>query len=89
MQLSSTTPYSIRYPVTSYPLTTTTAETALPPQRTLGSHPTNCNTWHMVGSGGTCVEVLNLYGHRLTAEQLYVFFLLFFFFCFFFLYHEG
>jgi hypothetical protein len=70
VQLSSTTPYSIRYPVTSYSLTTPTAETALPPQRTLGSHPAYCNTWHQVGAGQGCQEVVNLYSNRLTVEQL-------------------
>lgn len=67
---TTTTPYSTRNPVTSYNLTQPYTATALPPARTQSGQPAYCNQWHWVGAGDTCRTILNLYGSRLTQDQL-------------------
>lgn len=67
---TTTTPYSTRYSITSYNLTAPYTATALPPQHTLGGQPSYCNTWHQVSGGETCQNIVNLYGNRLTMDQL-------------------
>ncbi|KFX89378.1 hypothetical protein V490_07063 [Pseudogymnoascus sp. VKM F-3557] len=68
--VTTTTPYSTRYPITSYNLTTTSTATAYPPTHTLGGEPSYCNVWHLVEVGDTCGTIINLYGSRLTPDQL-------------------
>jgi hypothetical protein len=67
---TTTTPYSTRNPVTSYNLTQPYTATSLPPAQTQSGQPPYCNEWHWVGIGDTCQTILNLYGSRLTQDQL-------------------
>uniref|UniRef100_A0A4Q7JG83 Secreted LysM effector Lys4 n=1 Tax=Pochonia chlamydosporia (strain 123) TaxID=1052797 RepID=LYSM4_POCC1 len=69
---TTTTPYSTRNPVTSYNLTQPYTATSLPPAKTQSGQPAYCNQWHWVGTGDTCLTILNLYGSRLTQEQLII-----------------
>lgn len=48
--ITTTTPYSTRYPVTSFNLTDPYTATAWPPARTQTGQPSNCNNWYMVVS---------------------------------------
>jgi len=64
------TPYSTRYPITSYNLTAPYTATALPPQHTMGGQPSYCNAWHQVSGGQTCEDVVNYYSNPLTFEKL-------------------
>ncbi|AEO68673.1 carbohydrate-binding module family 50 protein [Thermothielavioides terrestris NRRL 8126] len=70
-RVTTTTPYSTRNPVTSYNLTAPYTATGIPPQRTPAGQPGNCNRWHWVAMGDTCQSIVNLYGARLTEEQLH------------------
>ncbi len=60
---SSTTPtanatYSIREPITSYNLTTSTIESVFPPKHTQAGQPSYCNDWHLVEIGNTCENIV-------------------------------
>jgi hypothetical protein len=68
--ITTATPYSSRVPITSYNLTAPYTATALPPQHTLAGQPSYCNAWHLVQAGQTCVQIVGLYGNRLTMDQL-------------------
>lgn len=68
--VTTLTPYSTRHPVTSWNLTAPYTATALPPQHTLSGQPGNCNRWHWVVMGDSCDAIVNLYGERLTQEEL-------------------
>jgi len=67
----SATPYSTRYPITSYSLTVIPSETAMPPKRKLGGQPTACITWHQVAGGQTCASIVNMYINQLTLAELH------------------
>ncbi|ROW16958.1 hypothetical protein VPNG_01098 [Cytospora leucostoma] len=67
---TTTTPYSIRYPVTSYNLTSQYTATAYPPTRTLGGEPSYCNQWHKVASGETCDSIAARFANSVTSAEL-------------------
>lgn len=66
---TASTPYSVRNPITSYNLTSTTVGTAWPPQKTQAGQASNCNKWHLVGGGDTCDSIIALYGGSITNSQ--------------------
>lgn len=68
--VTTTSPYSTRNPVTSYNESAPYTATAFPPQHTQPGQPGNCNRWHWAAPGESCEGIVNLYGARLTEEQL-------------------
>ncbi|KAH6838559.1 hypothetical protein B0I37DRAFT_409109 [Chaetomium sp. MPI-CAGE-AT-0009] len=69
--VTTTSPYSTRNPVTSYNESAPYTATAFPPQHTQPGQPANCNRWHWAAPGESCEGIVNLYGARLTEEQLH------------------
>lgn len=55
---SATAPYSIREPVTSWNISSTTVEAAFPPKKTQEGQPSYCTNWHLVVAGETCEGIV-------------------------------
>ncbi|KAJ5561367.1 hypothetical protein N7461_000128, partial [Penicillium sp. DV-2018c] len=67
---TTTTPYSTRWPTSSYSLTAPYTATAWPPQHTLGGQPENCTAWYQVKPRDTCDSIVKQYANSLTMDQL-------------------
>ncbi|KAK2760016.1 hypothetical protein FQN54_002752 [Arachnomyces sp. PD_36] len=65
---STNATYSIREPITSWNLTTSTIETVFPPEKTQAGQPSYCNNWHYVGVGDTCEDIVGGTS-RMTMEE--------------------
>ena len=68
IQASST--YSIRNPVTSFNISSTSVDTSWPPKRTQSGQPDYCNKWYLVEAGDTCDTVYSKFGTSMTKKQL-------------------
>jgi hypothetical protein len=55
--VSGNASYSIREPITSWNLTSSTIENQFPPQRTQAGQPSYCNNWYYVNVGDTCESI--------------------------------
>lgn len=62
--------YSIRNPVTSFNISTSTIDTSWPPKKTQTGQPSYCNRWYLVEAGDTCDTVYNRFGTSMTKQQL-------------------
>ncbi|OAA63388.1 peptidoglycan-binding protein [Niveomyces insectorum RCEF 264] len=69
--VTSTTPYSTRYPVTKWNISTPTVETAWPPTQTQAGQPSYCNYWHLVQGGDTCVSIAAMYSTWMSLADFF------------------
>ncbi|PYI10815.1 hypothetical protein BO78DRAFT_393791 [Aspergillus sclerotiicarbonarius CBS 121057] len=67
---TSNTTYSVRNPITSYNMTTSTIDDQWPPTKTQAGQPTDCDKWHLVGPGDTCDRIYQRYRNTITKEEL-------------------
>lgn len=63
--------YSVREPITTWNLTTTTVETTYPPQKTQAGQPSYCDNWYYVDIGDTCDIIVGT-SSLITMEELSV-----------------
>lgn len=67
---TSTTPYSTRYPVTNWTISSPTVGTQWPPTQTQAGQPSYCNYWHLVQGGDTCAGIASMYSTWMTLADL-------------------
>lgn len=60
--------YSIREPITTYNLTTSTIESVFPPKHTQAGQPSYCNDWHLVEIGNTCENIVGANSWLTTSD---------------------
>ncbi|KAK7425110.1 hypothetical protein QQX98_000024 [Neonectria punicea] len=65
------TTYSVRNPVSTWNITTPTTDMTWPPKATQSGQPEDCNNWHLVLPGSTCVTVLNRYSAFMKKEDFF------------------
>lgn len=56
--ITPTGPYSIREPIVTWNISSTTAESTFPPKKTQAGQPSYCTNWHLVVAGETCQEIV-------------------------------
>ncbi|KAF3002842.1 hypothetical protein E8E14_007637 [Neopestalotiopsis sp. 37M] len=69
--ITSTSPYSTRYPVTNQTITAPSSSEAWPPSKTQAGQPSYCNNWHFVEGGQTCNNIIGLYATWMSANDFY------------------
>lgn len=67
---SASSTYSIRNPVSSFNISTSTIDTSWPPKKTQAGQPSYCNKWYMIEAGDTCDTVYQKFGTSMTKQQL-------------------
>jgi hypothetical protein len=55
---TTTAPYSIREPVVTWNVSSTTVESIFPPKKTQEGQPSYCRDWHLVVAGETCQQIV-------------------------------
>lgn len=60
--------YSTRYPTSTFNITTTTIDTAWPPEKTKEGQPEGCINWHLVKAGEECSQLTVRY--EIDMDQL-------------------
>lgn len=56
--VTPTAPYSIREPIVTWNVSSTTAESAFPPKKTQAGQTPHCTNWHLVVAGETCQGIV-------------------------------
>lgn len=56
--VTPTAPYSIREPVITWNVSSTTVESVFPPKKTQEGQVSYCNNWHLVSAGETCQQIV-------------------------------
>ncbi|OOF91131.1 carbohydrate-binding module family 50 protein [Aspergillus carbonarius ITEM 5010] len=67
---TGSTTYSVRNPITSQNVTSTTIDTQWPPTKTQADQPTSCDKWHLVSAGDTCDRIYRRYQNTITKQEL-------------------
>lgn len=67
---TTTLPYSTRFPVTTWNITTPTIGTDFPPKETQAGQPTYCIDWHFVTGADSCQTIVNRYATSLRMDDL-------------------
>lgn len=67
---SANSTYSIRNPVTTFNVSSTSVDTSWPPKKTQSGQPDYCNKWYLVEAGDTCDTVYSRFGTSMTMKQL-------------------
>ncbi|EEU37422.1 uncharacterized protein NECHADRAFT_86238 [Fusarium vanettenii 77-13-4] len=68
---TTSTTYSIREPITTWNITTSTTDESWPPKATQPGQPSGCNRWHLVMAGSTCNNIINRYSAFMTREEFF------------------
>ncbi|XP_014562094.1 carbohydrate-binding module family 50 protein [Bipolaris victoriae FI3] len=68
--VTPTAPYSIREPVHTWNISSTTVETAFPPKKTQAGQVSYCNNWHLVSAGETCQQIVGAATRATMAQFL-------------------
>lgn len=50
--------YSVREPIITWNISSSTVESAFPPKKTQAGQPSYCNNWHLVTAGESCQEIV-------------------------------
>ncbi|KAF1359810.1 hypothetical protein EJ07DRAFT_82962, partial [Lizonia empirigonia] len=67
---TTTAPYSIREPIVTWNVSSTTVESIFPPKKTQEGQPSYCIDWHLVVAGETCQQIVGSATWATMAEFL-------------------